>query len=273
MISNYLSRFLFLPFITFVSISNAHVVIPATTPKIENVTLVGEIHFWTPVKSYEYLLKKFASLHKGRNCLAVEFPESEASFETNLEEFKKRAVMIRENPSPYSMAEAEPIARNFEMVASYYGEINSSAVSNGFRVIAVEHFNKYNEDLDIDERNQAIANNITKALNESACDNILGIFGKVHLSLGMWRTTTIQNLLQAKGVLSTTINLQMTNEEHLDTSMRSFEKSGLTVSGENFLWIKNSNNGTRIMLFPNIPNEGSTWSDFDFTLLIPSSLN
>lgn len=232
------------------------------------VVLAGEMHFYTPFETYDYLFKNFAKHSSARACLAVEFPKTQKTLSEFLDDLEGRSNLIKKDSHPMAFE----ISKSLDMAVFFYRNIDKIAKSYGLKVMLVEHPDKMNLDLDIDQRNKSIAENINSLLVSNSCSRILGIFGKAHLSHGMMRTTTIKELLAEVGTVSSSINLQMTNETGLEQSYQSFKLSGLVAKPSKFIILKNSDLGNDIALFPNIPGEGSTYQNFDFTLLIPSNL-
>ena len=53
-----------------------------------SVILVGEIHYYTPFVSYEFLIRAVSA--DSRPCLAVELPQAKLQFDNSLAALKKR---------------------------------------------------------------------------------------------------------------------------------------------------------------------------------------
>jgi hypothetical protein len=237
-----------------------------TDLKNAKIILTGEMHFFTPTETYDYLFDQFSSGSNSNLCLALEYPETTSSFEEVLSDLKIKADLIRVDSHPL----APKISKNFDMNVSYYGKIKDLAKKYSLKIVMVEHFNKYNLELSVDQRNVHMSENIAKLFNQETCSRILGIFGKVHLSMGMMRETTIQNLLLKLGMRSVTINLQMTNENGIDPAMKAFTVSQLEAPREEFIIIENNKLKQDVKMLPGIADESSTWQNFEYTLLIPT---
>lgn len=230
------------------------------------LVLAGEMHFFTPIATYEYLFDQFSRNAEGKSCLAVEFPKSDATFEDFLQSLHARSELIKKDPHPM----AKEVSKNLAMTVSYYGQIATLAKAKGLKVVGVEHPEKMNNAFSIDQRNQYIGGNLRQLIDSGECLRIFGIFGKVHLSLGMMRSTRIQDFLG--GISPTTINLQLTNEEAIEPAYRSFSESHALADSDKFVWLDNKLLKKDAFLLPFIPGELSLWQHFDFTVLTPKSL-
>ena len=229
------------------------------------VVLIGEMHYFTPIESYEYLLSDFSKSPSGAVCMAVEFPKRTFSFEESLEELRTRAVTVRKSNSE--------AAKKMDRAFSVYSQINEIAKRNHIKVFGVENSDYYKLDLSVDERNKTIATNIEELIKKNICAKVLGIFGKSHLTLGLERKSTIKSLLGATGVSALTVNLQMTNEETIDPSYKSFAESKVSeASLDDFIWLHNQEISHIVRVLPFLPGEISVWQEFDYTLLLPMRL-
>lgn len=248
------------------------VVKPALPSELNSVhvVLIGEMHYYTPLIAYTYLLEKISAANIAENkaslCLAVEFASSDRSFEANLAWLMKRAQRIRKGAGPKSED-----ALKIDMAVESYRKIYDIARKHNFKVIAVDHPDFFRKPLDVDQRNVSISQNIAELLKKKLCSRVLGIFGKAHHTLGSHGKNTIKGLLLDKRISSFSVNLQMTNEETIVPEYKAFAESGQKASETEFIWLRNSEIKEFVKVVPNIKGDISTWQEFDYTLLIPSS--
>lgn len=228
------------------------------------VILLGETHYYTPFEAYEFILNLAAS--RPRLCLAVEFPSGSTSFEPSLKELRRRAVAVKKSGK---LEDNKRINR----VLHTYEKLLKVSQSYNIRIFGVDHPKHYLTQMDVEQRNKAMAKNISDLIKSGECLHVLAILGKAHLTLGSFRNSTVKMLLGNEGVDSASVNLQMTNETDVPKDYQSFSLSGLVAPQSEFEWIENKSLPKMIRVLPYIKNDFSVWQEFDLTLLVPANFS
>lgn len=236
--------------------------------KAAPVILIGEVHYLTPLEAVGSLVDGFSKSHQNDVCLALELRPDFPTVDEHLGDMTSRLENLRKIPNPDLTA--QKFTSVFSDVTSYYVPINNLAKTLQMKVFAADN---PNFNASIDERNKYIADFIEKLLSSGQCSAVLGMFGKAHLSKGMMRATNIRDLIRQNNVQAISVNMQMTNEQNTIQEARSFDldcNPQKTIS--NFTWVQNAKLRLDPKLFPHIDGEGSTYSQFDYSILVPSNL-
>ncbi|MCC2678019.1 MAG: hypothetical protein K0R29_595 [Pseudobdellovibrio sp.] len=229
--------------------------VPAVLKTIP-VILVGETHYYTPFGAYEYLLNKVVA--EENTCIGVEIPYEAGDFSLSLKKLRARSAVVKSNE------DKERISR----VAETYSKLAELARAKNFKVIGIDDKNHYVSELNVEQRNKAMAENMARLLKSKTCSRIIAILGKAHLTMGSQRASTVKLLLGQAGIESLAVNLQITTEAGMPEEYQSFEASGLQGPIE-FEWVLNKSLPKMVRVLPNIKNDVSVWQEFDWTLLIP----
>lgn len=235
------------------------------------VAIIGEIHFETSLQPRLDVIKAFRNLHPGVVCAAFEFPVRDYSFTETLVRFgqMKNDIVSLKNLTP----EQQEGVKGIDTLLNYYGPMEKYARDLGMRTVTVDHFDNYTKDLTIDERNEAMATNIDRLLKAKQCDSVIFFVGKAHLAKNYDSKTRVQDLVRAKGVAVTSVNLQMTSQELNLTNMnyRSWSvcRRLAKVQLNSYIALRGAELIQDAYLFPYLQNDQIHWSDFDWTLLAP----
>jgi uncharacterized iron-regulated protein len=229
-----------------------------------SVILVGETHYYTPIESYDYLLRGFRN--EKNFCLAVEFPKSPKPFSLSLLDLSARIESYKK-----AKRDEHDIQR-MEQALRTYKKIYQEARAYGMRVYGIDDEDHYDSELNVEERNEEMAKNIITLISNAGCKRVLAIVGKAHLTMGIFRKATIKGLLTAKALDNVTVNLQMTNEGAVPYAYQAFELSGVESPQGNFKWIENVSMRKMVRVLPHIENDLTVWQEFDWTLLIPENI-
>jgi hypothetical protein len=232
------------------------------------ILLVGEQHYSTPLEAASLLVEGFAKSHPTGACMALEFRPDLPTVDEILSDMISRLESLKKITNPDTMT--QKFTSVFSDVTSYYGPINDLAKRHQIKIFAADNPNM---NASIDERNLYIANFIGKLIEAGQCSSVLGMFGKVHLSKGMMRSTNIRDLLRQNNIQTFSVNMQMTNEQNTIRLARSFDvdcKPQKIIPA--FTWVRSAALRIDPKLLPRIDGEDSTYGQFDFTFLVPSYL-
>ncbi len=231
-----------------------------------NVIVAGEIHLYTDFKARSTLIRMVKAINGPNVCVALElpnWPEGLNSFFSNLKKISQQ----------YRKDESIDHANVQDDLINYYESTTNYALSMGLKVKPVDHPKSFEENFSNVIRNQYMSNSIVDLIQTKECDSVLFFVGKAHEIKSSKVDPAISPLLNAKGLLSTSVNLQMSYEYAMPMQTRTWSLCRDSVDRfekkiqRSVLFNSNKISET-IKLAPE-SGENMKFSDFDFTWLIP----
>lgn len=244
--------------------------------KNSEIIIAGEIHFYTDLKPRLDLIKHFQKTAVGKKCVAYEFAAREYDFIEFMDRIKKNIEATKDpnffaaNPQ-IKPGDVQKLVSAFEQIYNYYWPMADLTRNLGMKAIMVDNKgHTFTSEKTMDERNSAMAENLSISIKNGDCDSILFFVGKAHLSKQPDSTTKVQELVKGLIAKVTTVNLQMTKET-FPYGIRSWSicPSSQAVKPSDYAFIKNSELARDYALFPSMLNDTTKWKDFDYTLLVP----
>lgn len=227
------------------------------------VILAGDVHLYTDESIRLSLIRQFKKVNGNGSCVALEWPSRSDGWEGTLKLLKEmEAADLKVGGKNVVRAE------NVRRMIKYYEPMGKLAKDLGLTTVTVDHSERMEKDLSMDDRNYAIAANISKLLESKSCKAVLMFVGKSHIARSSDSTTSLPKLVREKGLSVTSINIQMTNETSVPTEAKSFTDCK-SPKLEAFSFFANSELAGDPNLFPNLPSVTVKWKDFDSTLLAP----
>jgi len=233
--------------------------------KKSHVIIAGETHLYTDLKARTAMIKLIKDLKGPKSCVAFELPNRPEGVVTFMSKLKKIAAQSQKGND----VEAAIAQKDF---LTYYDPMINYATSIKLKVSAVDHSQNFEADIPNNIRNQTMAINIARKIQNRECDSVLLFVGKAHEAKPDKESSSISELLKSRGLVSTSVNLQMAYEYATPMDLRTwnlcdgpldrFEKK---IQKE--VVFDRSEIPEHIRIAPQ--SEIIRFSDFDFTWLIP----
>lgn len=186
-----------------------------------------------------------------RLCLFMEFPKS-----LPLTEFKRLLKPGSDIPTD-------------ELFRQYNEAIVDGAEARGLDVHLVDHENNREEDVPLNQRDEAIAKNISGLLNEGTCDRGILLIGKAHITPDEPGRKLVAQQLNELSRTSVTVNIQNADEKLENDQLKSW--NGLCSSAREPLpspLVFSNYDLKSIPLYPRY-SPLTLMGYFDFTVLFP----
>lgn len=219
----------------------------------KNVVLIGDEHTSSKPADIVRVANAIKSTYISQEsaCLFLEFPTS-----LSLDKFKE--ILSSDTGNAEQMR-----------YIRYYKAMLEGAESSGFNVHLVDHADHLEKDVPINERDRAIAENISKLLESRTCSKGIMVVGKAHITPDEVGRKLVRENLSELGRTSSTINIQYANETVAHPRLKSW----------NGLCPNNAEPLVRTSVFSNQPISQlalyplytplSLLGYFDFTVLFP----
>lgn len=230
--------------------------------KSNDVVIAGEIHLYTDLEGRLELIRTFRKNEGSKACVAFEWPSRPGGLAEILRKLQMMAESDRKIGGEHLIR-----AENIERMIAYYKPMGRLATQLHMKAVTVDHRDRFEKDLSMDERNKAMSENISKLISNGTCKSVLMFVGKDHIATGPDSSVSLPQLIRAKSIRAVSVNIQMTHESSVPLDGRSW--SGCTPPKiHEAVTIVNS-------VLPNDPKlfsetkDPTRWKDFDFTLLLP----
>ncbi len=239
------------------------------TIKQSDVVVAGEVHFVTPIEGRIRLIEEFYKLVGAEGCVAFELPYREQSAVDFMTHNRENIATLKS----LDKLEVQPLLQILQNIEDYYEPMVTKAASLGMKVRSVDHQDNGTVELSMEQRNLAMSQHISQLHSKKLCLHTLFFVGKAHLGVAPDSPSRVQDLISQKGLKTTTLNIQMTKEKDLPSSVRSW-----ALCAENAKLIINDYKTINSSSIPGDPfllpfnNSQVKWKDFDFTIFLPPQL-
>lgn len=176
------------------------------TVATKDVVLLGEEHTFAEVKDLSMILAliKNNKTEQKNICLFLEFPKS-----LKLQEFKSSLT----EPSMF------PSQRKYR---KYYSGILEAAEKHKYQVHFVDHEKQLQQNLSLNERDKAMAMNMSQLIDSEDCASGVLIVGKAHISPDEDARTLVRDHLDELGLSTATLNIQYAQDKVINSSLKSW---------------------------------------------------
>ncbi|MGZ3770768.1 MAG: hypothetical protein ACXVCP_19595 [Bdellovibrio sp.] len=226
------------------------------------VTIAGEMHLYTDLNGRLDLIRLFQKLKGATACVAFELPKNSEGLSGVINKLTKMTDEDRKIGGK-NLVRAE----NIDRIVFYYKPMGDLVTNLGLKDFTVDFSDNLDKDHSMDERNKAMSDNISALVRNGDCTDILMFVGKNHMAVGNDSTTKLPELIKQNGIHTVSVNIQMTNEEVIPSTYRTWDGCKAPAIN-NDIFFKSLKLPKDVKLFPS-SSESTTWSDFDFTLLLP----
>lgn len=219
----------------------------------KNVVLIGDEHTFSKPADIIHIADTIKSAYSSpeKACFFLEFSNA-----LSLDKFKK--ILNSDTGNVEQMR-----------YIRYYKAILEGAESSGFDVYLVDHADHLEKDVPINERDKAIAENISSLFTSKTCSKGIMLVGKAHITPDETGRKLIRENLNELRLTSSTINIQYANETVTHPKFKSW--NGLCPNNAEPL-AKSSVFSNRpisqLALYP-LYTPLSLLGYFDFTVLFP----
>lgn len=219
----------------------------------KNVVLIGDEHTSSKPADIVRVANAIKSTYSSQEsaCLFLEFPTS-----LSLDKFKE--ILGSDTGNAEQMR-----------YIRYYKAILEGAEASGFNVHLVDHAEYFERDVSINERDRAIAENISKLLESRTCSKGVMVVGKAHITPDEVGRKLVRENLNELGRTSSTINIQYANETVAHPRLKSW--NGLCPNRAELLGrtsVFSNQPISQLALYP-LYTPLSLLGYFDFTVLFP----
>lgn len=234
------------------------------------VFVVGEIHFYTDLKPRLDLISEYRRLAGTNACVAFELAARPVGTEVSLATLKSGIESLEANEEFKKVPSRDAVISSLKQLYDYYFPMVDYVVKLGLKARSVDHKDHFDKSQTMEERNQAMAENISSLIKNGDCSSVLFFVGKAHLSRNLDSPTRVQDLIRGLGISTVTAHLQMTKES-LPDGVRSWSicPFAAKIKLSDYAVISNKSLNNDPYLFPNLIGDLTKWKDFDFSLLAP----
>jgi hypothetical protein len=162
----------------------------------KDVVFIGDMHTFSNPKDILQVTSQIKSSYtrETKACLFLEFPIS---------------ISVKDLKDILNREDDDAETRKYK---SYYKTILEGSEQSGFAVHLVDHKEYFKRNVTINERDRAMAENISALIKSGECDHGVMVVGKAHITVDESGRKMLRQNLSELGNTSTAINLQSVNE-------------------------------------------------------------